>query len=174
MFLYIPALGLWTSHPFSAAWQSVKRPRSFQLEKSDNTVSTLVSGTKSERITVSFLIRKKDGFTKKMMRSIANGRQLNVVALAEGPYGMILFQYLLNLSPELAVLTEVGGVHSYDSYGTIVLIAGGIGITHPMSYLRELVNGFANRTVATRRITLLWVVRSVSMLPASSVPLLKM
>ncbi|CRG86017.1 ferric-chelate reductase, putative [Talaromyces islandicus] len=75
-----------------------------------------------------------------MMRSVANGQRLNVMALAEGPYG---------------------GLHSYDSYGTTLLIAGGIGITHPISYLRELVNGFINRSVATRRITLLWVVRSV-------------
>lgn len=61
------------------------------------------------------------------------------------------------------VLTKAGGVHSYDSYGTTLLIAGGIGITNPISYLRELVNGFVDRSVATRRITLLWVVRSVGM-----------
>lgn len=90
MFLYIPALGLWTSHPFSAAWKSLNRPRSFHSEKSGNTVRTLLGGGKSERMMVSFLIRKKDGFTKKMMRSITNGRRLNAMALAEGPYGMIL------------------------------------------------------------------------------------
>lgn len=95
MFLYIPALGLWTSHPFSAAWKSVNRPKSFHSEKSGNTVKTLLGGGKSERMTVSFLIRKKDGFTKKMMRSIASGRRLNVMALAEGPYGMILFKLVV-------------------------------------------------------------------------------
>ncbi|KAH8692602.1 ferric reductase like transmembrane component-domain-containing protein [Talaromyces proteolyticus] len=146
MFLYIPALGLWTSHPFSAAWKSVKRPRSFHSEKSNDSFKTLLGGNSigQEGTTVSFLIRKKGGFTKKMMKSLgtAHGRKINVLALAEGPY-------------------EAGGVHSYDSYGTTLLIAGGIGITHPISYLRELVNGFTNRSVATRRITLLWVVRSI-------------
>lgn len=56
-----------------------------------------------------------------------------------------------------------GAIHSFDSYGSTVLIAGGIGITHSISYLRELVDGFAKGSVATRRITLLWVVRSIGM-----------
>lgn len=54
-----------------------------------------------------------------------------------------------------------GAIHSFDSYGSSVLIAGGIGITHSISYLRELVDGFSKGSVATRRITLLWVVRSI-------------
>lgn len=50
-------------------------------------------------------------------------------------------------------------MHSFESYGTVVLIAGGIGITYPISHMRELIHGFASRTVAMRRLTLIWVVR---------------
>lgn len=56
-----------------------------------------------------------------------------------------------------------GAIHSLDSYGCTVLIAGGIGITHSISYLRELVDGFAKGSVATRQIRLLWVIRSIGL-----------
>lgn len=59
------------------------------------------------------------------------------------------------------LMKSKGAIHSFDSYGSTVLIAGGIGITHSISYLRELVDGFAKGSVASRRITLLWVVRSI-------------
>lgn len=54
---------------------------------------------------------------------------------------------------------NTGGLHSLASYGTVLLIAGGIGITHPLSYLREFADGFSNRSMAVRRVTLVWVVR---------------
>lgn len=46
-----------------------------------------------------------------------------------------------------------------------MLIAGGIGITHPMSFLYEFVHGFDTGTVATRKVRLVWVVRSLGKLP---------
>lgn len=56
---------------------------------------------------------------------------------------------------------DIGGLHSLESYGTVVLVAGGIGITHPMSYMQEFVSGFAARSTAVRKVTLVWVVRSL-------------
>uniref|UniRef100_A0A093VKD7 ferric-chelate reductase (NADPH) n=1 Tax=Talaromyces marneffei PM1 TaxID=1077442 RepID=A0A093VKD7_TALMA len=148
MYLYIPSLGLWTSHPFSAAWESADKPHgsfsAMDSERSSNSSSrSILSDTaRDTQRTVSFLIRKRDGFTKKMLKSVGLkvGLQRRVLVLAEGPFGAI---------------------HSFGSYGSTVLIAGGIGITHSISYLRELVDEFAKGSVATRRITLLWVVRSI-------------
>uniref|UniRef100_A0A093VE74 ferric-chelate reductase (NADPH) n=1 Tax=Talaromyces marneffei PM1 TaxID=1077442 RepID=A0A093VE74_TALMA len=133
MYLYIPSLGLWTSHPFSAAWESADKPHgsfsAMDSERSSNSSSrSILSDTaRDTQRTVSFLIRKRDGFTKKMLKSVGLkvGLQRRVLVLAEGPF------------------------------------AGGIGITHSISYLRELVDEFAKGSVATRRITLLWVVRSI-------------
>lgn len=53
-----------------------------------------------------------------------------------------------------------GKVDSLGSYGTVVLIAGGIGITHPVPFIKDLVEGYANGTIATRRVVLVWVVQS--------------
>ncbi len=44
-----------------------------------------------------------------------------------------------------------------------MLIAGGIGITHPMSYMHEFMEGYSARTIAIRRVNLIWVVRSLGM-----------
>jgi ferredoxin-NADP reductase len=49
--------------------------------------------------------------------------------------------------------------HSMDSYGTVLLIAGGVGITHYLGYVRHLIQGFSDRVVATRHVTLIWVVK---------------
>jgi hypothetical protein len=96
MYLYIPALGLWTSHPFSAAWESTDNLHgSFSVtdsERSSNSSSrSILSGRQDERRTVSFLIRKRDGFTKKMLKSVGLefGLERRVLALAEGPFGRL-------------------------------------------------------------------------------------
>ncbi|PCH04686.1 Riboflavin synthase-like beta-barrel [Penicillium occitanis (nom. inval.)] len=93
MYLYIPALGLWTSHPFSAAWESTDNLHgSFSVtdsERSSNSSSrSILSSRQDERRTVSFLIRKRDGFTKKMLKSVGLefGLERRVLALAEGPF----------------------------------------------------------------------------------------
>ncbi len=63
-----------------------------------------------------------------------------IVAAFEGPYG---------------------GHYSMSSYGHCVLFAGSSGITYQLSYLRYLTAGCFARTVATRRITLIWVTRDI-------------
>lgn len=86
-------------------------------------------------------MRRRTGFTDTLARRVGQSvnQTLSVHAIVEGPYG---------------------GIHSLDSYGTVVLFAGGVGITHHLLYLRRLVRGQVDSTVAARRITLVWVVRS--------------
>jgi ferredoxin-NADP reductase len=87
------------------------------------------------------LMRRRTGFTDTLARRVSRSvnQTLSVHALVEGPYG---------------------GIHSLDSYGSVVLFAGGVGITHHLLYLRRLVRGQVESTVAARRITFVWVVRS--------------
>jgi hypothetical protein len=53
-----------------------------------------------------------------------------------------------------------GKIDTLGSYGTVVLVAGGVGITHPIPFIRDLVAGYAEGTVATKRIVLVWVIKS--------------
>jgi ferredoxin-NADP reductase len=63
-----------------------------------------------------------------------------------------------------AVEGPYGGHDSLDSYGTVVLFAGGVGITHQLSYVKHLIEGNAAGTVATRKIILVWSVRTTETL----------
>ncbi|PYH41643.1 ferric reductase family protein [Aspergillus saccharolyticus JOP 1030-1] len=140
MYLYLPSLGLWTSHPFSVAWTASDRSVMTEKRSSNDSINRLLGGP--QQTTMSFLIKRRDGFTGKLLSKVhksCDGR-FQATALAEGPFG---------------------GLHSLASYGTVLLIAGGIGITHPMSYLHEFVNNITSQTQAVRRVTLVWVVRSL-------------
>lgn len=55
----------------------------------------------------------------------------------------------------------ISGVHqSLHSYGTVMLFAAGVGITHQVPHVRELVDGYANGTVAARKVVLVWIIQS--------------
>ncbi|KAH1545418.1 hypothetical protein KXX57_004637 [Aspergillus fumigatus] len=138
MYLYIPSLGLWTSHPFSVAWTSSDRMTTNKKRDSSDSFNVLLGGR--QRTTMSFLIKRRDGFTNKLLTKVhrSEAGRFNATALAEGPFG---------------------GLHSLASYGAVLLIAGGIGITPPLSYLHEFADGFSDRSMAVRRVTLVWVVR---------------
>lgn len=88
LYLYIPSLGLWTSHPFSVAWASTDCADLNEKRSSSGSLNTLVGGL--QQTTMSFLIKGRDGFTKKLLRKAhrSTGGILKVTALAEGPFGM--------------------------------------------------------------------------------------
>ncbi|KAJ5235034.1 uncharacterized protein N7469_004202 [Penicillium citrinum] len=138
IYLYIPAIGWWTSHPFSVAWSEVEDSmldeKSLPMSKQD-----LVGAPQKE--TISLLVRRRTGMTDKLFQRAANaiGNRVTLRAFAEGPYG---------------------NIHTMDSYGTVMLFAGGVGITHHVPFVRHLVAGFAEGTVACRRLTLVWIIQS--------------
>jgi predicted ferric reductase len=138
LYLYLPSLSFWQSHPFSIAWSqdmpveglalSEKLP-SFERDMEVPTTKTM-----------SLIIHKKKGMTNSLYNkaSKAPNRTITVRGLVEGPYG---------------------GLHSFDSYGTVVLVAGGVGITHMISYIKPLIEGYNEGRIATRKIVLIWTVR---------------
>lgn len=88
MYLYIPSLGLWTSHPFSVAWASSNRMTSNEKRDSSDSFNVLLG--KPQRTTMSFLIKQRDGFTNKLLRKVHSSEEgkFKATALAEGPFGM--------------------------------------------------------------------------------------
>ncbi|KAL2813512.1 ferric reductase like transmembrane component-domain-containing protein [Aspergillus cavernicola] len=137
MYLYIPAIGWWMSHPFSVGWSDAEdamdEEKSLPMSHRDLYVP--------QKTTVSLLVRRRTGFTDKLFQRAVSAVdcRISLTAFAEGPYGSI---------------------HSMDSYGSVLLFAGGVGITHLVPFTRHLVQGYADGTVAARRVTLVWIIQS--------------
>ncbi|KAL9073317.1 MAG: hypothetical protein Q9157_004777 [Trypethelium eluteriae] len=134
-YLYMPSIGLWMSHPFSLAWSDEETDLS--TEKLPMSSEDLLRFRKTS---MSFVIRRRTGFTEKLYNKASaspNGKYI-ASAFVEGPYGS----------------------QSLRSYGTVMLFAAGIGITHQVPHVRDLVAGHANGTVATRKLVLVWIIQS--------------
>ncbi|KAI9675626.1 MAG: hypothetical protein M1817_000992 [Caeruleum heppii] len=137
VYVYLPSISVHMSHPFSVAWseEQLTGPSDPDPEKASAEKSSATSTS------ISLVVHKRSGMTAKLYdRAIAtpNGR-LNLKGAVEGPYG---------------------GLESLASYGTVVMFAGGIGITHQVSHVRNLVAGHAAGTVAARKLVLIWTVRN--------------
>ena len=149
MYVTLPSVGLWTAHPFSVAWNDVEwnksRPSSFSSDYDEKKLTTKVTEIDPEdngQETMSIVVKKRSGLTRKLYERVqkagaAQGNKLTMTAFVEGPYG---------------------NETSMASYGTVMLFASGVGITHQLPYVKELIDGYTNGTVAIRRLTLVWVV----------------
>jgi hypothetical protein len=136
-YLYMPSIGLWTSHPFSVAWSQDTEVLDPDEKMAMNRQDILAM----QKTSMSFIVRARTGFTNSLYQKALtspDGR-FSTKCFAEGPYG---------------------GMHMMHSYGTVMLFAGGVGITHQVPHVRDLVAGYANGTVAVRRLVLVWIIRS--------------
>ena len=148
--MYIPTLAWLSSHPFSVAWTET-RPLPTTLppldtEKGLAADSQLgLDNTTNQATSLSFICRARTGFTRHMYNRAAAqpNRTWHTWGAAEGPYG--------SLDP-------------LASYGTVLLFAGGVGITHQLSHLSPLISGSRDGTAATRKIVLVWTVPSAECL----------
>ncbi|KAH9944667.1 iron reductase [Amylocystis lapponica] len=86
-----------------------------------------------------FLINVREGFTKRLAEAAGKGKTVGV--LVDGPYGF---------SPDL------------DSDDTVILVAGGSGISFTLSTLLGIVNGARNETNICRRIVFIWAIRDAA------------
>lgn len=158
LYFGVPSIGFWTMHPFSVAWSETYTHGG--LSRNASTKTTFTNRADPEKHTLnlpasraremdlegpkhqsfSLVVKKYNGFTRKLYEKAAlqpQGVPLTVSAVVEGPYGH---------------------AKSLSSYGTVVLFASGVGITHQMPYVRDLVQGYAEQTVAAKSVTLIWVV----------------
>ncbi|KAB8556592.1 hypothetical protein FH972_025629 [Carpinus fangiana] len=139
--VWLPTIGKVTNflstHPFSVAWTEDHVVGHFN-EKLPSTEKDLDKQDKTTT-SVSVVLRARTGITRKMFERAMKApmRTFTTFGTVEGPYG---------------------GHESLDSYGTVLLFAGGVGITHQIPYIRHLVDGSSQGTVATRKIILVWSV----------------
>jgi predicted ferric reductase len=130
------------SHPFSVAWSQssgyVKPP----VEKLSTIDELKLEGRPG---TVSCIIRSREGMTSALYKMAAKyeNAQVHLWGAIEGPYG---------------------GYHSLESYGTAVLFAGGVGITHQLSFVRHLLITHNSNTAATQKIILVWCIANLDAL----------
>ncbi|KAI2626652.1 ferric reductase NAD binding domain-containing protein [Hypoxylon sp. NC1633] len=135
-YLYLPSISFWQSHPFSLAWSEEAEDL-----KSDKLAMNRQDVLAMRKTSMSFIIRGRTGMTHTLYERAAacpDGRLLTT-CFVEGPYG---------------------GEHMMHSYGTVMLFAGGVGVTHAVPHVRDLVTGFANGTVAARKVVLVWIIQS--------------
>ncbi|KAF2143297.1 uncharacterized protein K452DRAFT_168889 [Aplosporella prunicola CBS 121167] len=143
--IYIPSLSLWASHPFSVAWSSPHHSSgagALADEKLGLPMTTQegdVNPVDLPQRSISLVIRAREGMTRQLYDRASKrpGGILSTYGMIEGPYG---------------------GHESLDSYGTCILFAAGVGITHQVCFVRHLVNGYHNGTVAARKIVLVWTI----------------
>lgn len=135
-YLYIPSISYWQSHPFSVAWS--EEAESLSSEKLPMDRHDVLAMKKTS---MSFVIRARTGFTNALYQKAAECKDGKLVTkcLVEGPYG---------------------GLYPLGSYGTVMFFAGGVGITQAVPHLRDLVAGYSNNSVATRKVILVWIIQS--------------
>lgn len=136
-YLYFPSISWTQSHPFSVAWsEDAEHPHTEKLLMSRQDVLSSLN-----RTTMSFVIRGRTGMTGALYRkaSASKDGKMLTTCLCEGPYG---------------------GLHNMQSYGTVMMFAGGVGITQSVPHVRDLVIGYSNGTVAARKIVLVWIIQS--------------
>jgi predicted ferric reductase len=150
IYVYFPTLSLWMSHPFSVAWvDSTLQDKSFDISEtpslsldSENDFKPIV---KTSRTAVSCVIACRTGMTAALYRRARQSPTgtIRLKAFIEGPYG---------------------GLENMRSYGTVLLFAGGVGITHQLGHLRDLLGATGDSTCATRKVVLVWSVQSAEQL----------
>ena len=151
MYAYLPSVSMWMSHPFSVAWTNNESEPPVAghdlLPQRPSTPSSLerqtaISALAETPTTVSLVMIARTGMTKQLYGKAraAPGSKFRITGFLEGPYA---------------------GHDSMVSYGTVVMFAGGAGITHHLIQIRHLLAGARAQTVATRRIVLVWSIRDV-------------
>jgi hypothetical protein len=84
-YIYMPAIGLFTSHPFSVAWSEESGLSEDEKQLPMNRQDILAM----QKTSVSFIIRERTGFTKKLFKKAEASPDGKFVTncFAEGPYG---------------------------------------------------------------------------------------
>lgn len=148
VYAYLPGVSLWMSHPFSVAWSEERlalpmneKEQTLPIAKSEVDFSS----PRKTATSVSLVMSKRTGMTAKLYQkaSAAPNGTITMYGAVEGPYG---------------------GLESLHSYGTVLLFAGGVGITHQVSHVRNLLEGYHEGTVAARKVVLIWSVRTTEQL----------
>jgi predicted ferric reductase len=142
---YLPHFGALESHPFSVAWadeielpgQAVPADEKLPTTESEATKTLDEAKRRRFRTDVSLVIRAREGFTGDLHRRVAAqpGRRQATWGFCEGFYG---------------------GHDALASYSDVLLLAGGVGVTHQIMFARELLRRRDAGLCAARRVRLVW------------------
>ncbi|KAK5111466.1 hypothetical protein LTR62_004918 [Meristemomyces frigidus] len=185
VYAYLPTYALWSGHPFSIAWAE-SRPRAEPLiiemskmasthssirDKDDTNVSV---STRRSRLTsqmnsvapttntIAMHIHKQQGTNITLQRDSAVTK-ISLIMRARSGMTRKLYN-AANATPTKTLTTwgaiegPYGGHDPLTSYGTVVLFAGGVGITHCIGYIQHLLLHHAAGTSSTQKILLVWSV----------------
>ena len=128
-FLRIPTLSILDNHPFTIA-----------SAPNNNTNINFTSEKRMEVNTLSFLVRPHEGFTRKLSAYARANTDISLHAFVDGPYG--------GLTRKIE-----------NAYDSIILVAGGGGITASVSWLLYLAMRMKASDVLVKQVKLVWVVR---------------
>nr|POF03458.1 ferric reductase transmembrane component 3 [Quercus suber] len=183
---YLPAVALWSSHPFSVAWADNQQrdPLPLPMEVEMNKLSPLSASSTlagSDRLGMrprqSYVQRNTPLSTAAPTSGSPPKSQASVLTLEREPEvtsislimrartGMTRHIYNKAKASPQGILTTwgavegpYGGHHPMTSYGTVLLFAGGVGITHCVGYVYHLLRQHTAGTSSTQRILLVWSV----------------
>ncbi|EEQ33774.1 hypothetical protein McanMca71_003878 [Microsporum canis] len=173
VYAYLPRVSLWMSHPFSVAWAeqgSSSLPKSPKTDKfSDSSKAATLArkpSTMSSSTAHSADLEKGHGRNAELATDGSQPTCVSLIMAARTGMTRKLYNAAL-ASPNLTLETTgfIEGPYSshpssFGSYGTVVLFSGGAGITHHLMHVRDLLAAADAGTIATRRIYLIWSVRT--------------
>lgn len=179
---YLPTLALWSSHPFSVAWAenrtSAPELEMRELEKVPSNAPSQVLGISHRRPSAAARASSygKDSLTQTTQVELPTSTTANALVPREANVttislicrkrtGMTAALYdKADAMPNKTFTTwgaiegPYGGHETFASYGTLILFAGGVGITHCVGYVSHLLKQYAQGTCATQKILLVWSV----------------
>jgi hypothetical protein len=109
--------------------------------------------TSKPRTTIHFIISRRDGFTNRLFQSAAS---IGESSRSADPEKEMTVPGRFLAFVEGAYSNEA---HSFDSFPSLLFVAGGSGITHPLGYIRHLLVASTENLVSARVIKLVWVIR---------------
>lgn len=138
-YISMPGIAPLQFHPFTISTIDV---RGMPLEKYATESQTKLdySGVKDVQ-KLAFLVRVRKGFTATLLRNAQDNKLLKV--FFDGPYG----------SPPVL-----------KGYGTVILIAGGSGVSFTLPLLLDLVHRAAGNEATCHKVVFVWVFRDASQL----------
>lgn len=128
-FLRFPSLSIFDNHPFTIANSCTASRTNMKAENH-----------KREPQSMTFFVRSHAGFTQRLSKYIKNNADISASAWIDGPYG--------------GVLRKVE-----KAFDSIILVAGGAGITACLAWLQHISSSMTLEAVRTRRVSLIWAVR---------------
>lgn len=179
---YLPKFALWSSHPFSIAWAEERAkaaPLEIEMEKLPSGASPHFErpGLRARESAYSKRNSTYSKLTGAGITAVADSRAVpnmtlprdasvtSISLIMRARSGMTRALYdRASASPSGTITTwgaiegPYGGHESLSSYGTVVLFAGGVGITHCVGYVHHLMLQYAAGTCSTRKILLVWSV----------------